>query len=236
MNSPKQHLNHSVGLLKVNGSQAKKFLQGQLTCDMEKVSEAQSQLGAHCNPQGRVLFLFRIFLVASDYYLVMPREMIASAIEYLKKFAIFFKITLVNCNDDAQAPWSKAIQEWQYFDVSQGIPQIYSITSGKFLPHDLNLHLLGGISWEKGCYTGQEIIARMHYRGKLKNQLYRARITTSTILERGIDLVPPQAIIVDYLQTGYNEYLLLVLTHENNALQKLFKLDLSLNETWEWLG
>jgi tRNA-modifying protein YgfZ len=229
------HLNQPIGLLKISGQQAKKFLQGQITCDVEKITPTESLLGAHCNPQGRVLFLFRIFERNSDYYLIMPNEMVTFAIDSLKKYAVFFKITLTKCDYDTQAPWAAAQREWQYFNVNNGIPQIYLSTSGMFLPHELNLHLLNGISWEKGCYTGQEIIARMHYRGKLKNQLYQARIHSAGTLKRGMDLTPPEAIIVDYLQAGDNDYIILVLTNENNVPQKSFKLDPSLNEIWEWI-
>ena len=55
-----QPSNH-CGLLMISGVDAKKFLQGQMTCNLEEVTPGQSRLGAHCNPQGRVLFLFRIF-------------------------------------------------------------------------------------------------------------------------------------------------------------------------------
>ncbi len=69
----------------------------------------------------------------------------------------------------ALAPYSN----WHCLDLLEGIPAIYPETSGLFLPHDLNLTQLEAVSFTKGCYTGQEIIARMHYRGKPKNHLYR---------------------------------------------------------------
>jgi folate-binding Fe-S cluster repair protein YgfZ len=56
------------------------------------------------------------------------------------------------------------------------------------LPHELDLHHLNAISFDKGCYTGQEIIARMHYRGKLKNRLCKASVSSTTPPVPGSDL------------------------------------------------
>lgn len=64
-------------------------------------------------------------------------------------------------------------QAWKLLDIMAGIPTIYPETIGKFTPHHINYHLLKGVSFNKGCYTGQEIIARMHYLGKIKQHLYR---------------------------------------------------------------
>ncbi len=231
------------GLVKISGPEAKKFLQGQLTCNLEEVSETQSRLGAHCNPQGRVLFLFRIFLFQSAYYLVLPREIVSSALLSLKKYAPFFKLELSNASENSPtALMEQAAAEWRYFDLSQGIPQVYPETSALFLPHELKLHELQGLSWDKGCYTGQEIIARMHYKGKLKNHLYRATLQTPALPRPGAELLlvspagrSPAGFIVDYRQVGYNLYQLLVLTQESNRTKAL-QLDPEQIETWEWLN
>lgn len=61
---------------------------------------------------------------------------------------------------------------WLAQQIKAGHPQIVNATSGEFIPQMLNLDLLGGISMTKGCYTGQEIIARMHYLGNLKQRMY----------------------------------------------------------------
>jgi len=62
---------------------------------------------------------------------------------------------------------------WRLLDIADGIPQIYAATSEQFVAQMLNLDALGGISFEKGCYTGQEVIARAHYRGRVKRRLQR---------------------------------------------------------------
>jgi hypothetical protein len=63
--------------------------------------------------------------------------------------------------------------EWRAADIAAGIPQVTSATSGLWVAQMLNLDLLGGISFEKGCYTGQEVIARAHFRGQVKRRMQR---------------------------------------------------------------
>ncbi len=65
---------------------------------------------------------------------------------------------------------------WRLLDILGGIPTIYPDTSEQFLPQSLNLDALGAISVEKGCYPGQEIVARMHFRGTLKRRMFRALV------------------------------------------------------------
>jgi hypothetical protein len=66
-----------------------------------------------------------------------------------------------------------SISAWQRADIAEGLPQVYAATSENFVAQMLNLDLLGAIAFDKGCYTGQEIIARAHYRGRVKRRLQR---------------------------------------------------------------
>jgi len=66
--------------------------------------------------------------------------------------------------------------DWQALQVDAGIARIEAGTTGEFIPQMLNYDLTGHISFNKGCYTGQEVVARMHYRGKPKRRLYRAAV------------------------------------------------------------
>lgn len=61
---------------------------------------------------------------------------------------------------------------WDRLDILAGIPDIHPGTLEEFIPQTVNLELLGGVNFKKGCYTGQEIIARLHYRGSVKRRLY----------------------------------------------------------------
>jgi folate-binding protein YgfZ len=65
------------------------------------------------------------------------------------------------------------VLEWRRGDVACGIPTLHTETHESFVAQMLNLDLLGGISFDKGCYTGQEIIARTHYRGTVKRRMFR---------------------------------------------------------------
>lgn len=71
---------------------------------------------------------------------------------------------------------SSNIQDWTLLDIQAGIPEIWAESSEQFLPHDLNLPELNAVSFSKGCYRGQEIIARMEYRGNLKKRMIRMQI------------------------------------------------------------
>jgi tRNA-modifying protein YgfZ len=65
---------------------------------------------------------------------------------------------------------------WDWLDIRAGIPTITAATQEEFVPQMANLDLIGGVSLTKGCYPGQEIVARMHYRGTLKQRMYLANI------------------------------------------------------------
>lgn len=69
---------------------------------------------------------------------------------------------------------------WSWLDTVAGIPTVVPETVETFVPQMANLHSLGGISFTKGCYTGQEVVARMHYLGKLKRRMYRAHVDIDT--------------------------------------------------------
>lgn len=229
-----------LGIIQISGSNAEKFLQGQLTCDVREVDAMQSRLGAHCDPKGRIQATFRLFKQADIYYFLLPKNMVQHLILGLQKYAIFFKVTLEDISQNWQAVgWydpnndsdlktiysgapieldavmqldnasllrvpalksrfifvgpnkdiekiqqklntvstTHAVNFWDLFDILAGIPSIYPETCGQFTPHQLSYHLINGISFDKGCYTGQEIVARMQYLGKLKQQMRRISFT-----------------------------------------------------------
>lgn len=273
-----------IGFLKIRGNDTKKFLQGQLTCDIESVTAENSCMGAHCNPQGRVISLFYLFRFQEDFYLLMQQNMIPIAMAALKKYAVFFKVELTDASKEmtaigcqhtdfiqidrqnlAHIPVSaehtrcmiagkpaaiKVAMEqisqltpavtkdhWKYLNIRDGIPALYPETSGKFLPHEINLDKLNAISFDKGCYTGQEIIARMHYRGKLKTRLYIAEVSSESSPQPGADIysmhgseLRTSGMIVDACQGVYNnKYQVLIVANElnNNGYDLYLTHDLS---------
>ena len=70
---------------------------------------------------------------------------------------------------------------WQAEQIASGIARIEAGTTGEYVPQSLNYDLTGHISFTKGCYTGQEVVARLHYRGKSKRRLYLADINPDAL-------------------------------------------------------
>ena len=102
--------------------------------------------------------------------------------------------------EQAQAFWTEQLDhhgfqpddssQWRYLDIIAGIPWLSAATSEEYIPQMLNLDKLGGISFTKGCYTGQEIVARTHYLGKTKREMFLAECATQTP-------PPANAVIID---------------------------------------
>jgi folate-binding protein YgfZ len=74
---------------------------------------------------------------------------------------------------------------WQRLDIEAGIPVITPATQDEYVPQMVNLDLVGGVSYSKGCYPGQEIVARTHYLGKLKQRMYRVTTPDVAVLAPG---------------------------------------------------
>lgn len=70
---------------------------------------------------------------------------------------------------------------WSLLDILAGMPWIGSATQEKFLPQMLNLDVLDGLSYKKGCYPGQEVIARLHYRGEVKRRIQLVTCDTKLV-------------------------------------------------------
>jgi tRNA-modifying protein YgfZ len=82
---------------------------------------------------------------------------------------------------------------WDWLDIQTGLPDVVEATQEQFVPQMLNLDLLNGINFKKGCYTGQEIVARTHYLGKVKRRTYFATITTTTAPNAGDKVLDSEA-------------------------------------------
>lgn len=107
--------------------------------------------------------------------------------------------------DEAMVSWDKlALQlqvagysSWHLSEIKAGIPMIYPQTSGEFVLQMANLVALDAVSFKKGCYPGQEIVARMQYLGKLKRRMFLARLKTECLPLPGDDLVTPGKTVAD---------------------------------------
>ncbi|MGC6371549.1 YgfZ/GcvT domain-containing protein [Pseudomonas sp. K2I15] len=238
------------GVLAVRGSDAAKFLQGQLTCNLNYLSDTQASLGARCTQKGRMQSSFRILLQGDGVLLAMATELLEPQLADLKKYAVFSKSKLTDesaawvrfgvsqadqvlaslglelpAETDSMARsdeliairvspgraelWAPATQaetlrsqlaaqlqegdlnQWLLGQIRAGIGQVMPQTRELFIPQMLNLQAVGGVSFKKGCYTGQEIVARMQYLGKLKRRLYRLSLNASELPEPGTQLFSP---------------------------------------------
>jgi tRNA-modifying protein YgfZ len=98
----------------------------------------------------------------------------------------FHRFLLAARSENAAALWERLDARlapvgpaaWQWLDVVAGMPLVTSPTRDRFIPQMANLELIGGINFRKGCYTGQEVIARAQYRGTVKRRLYLAHVAS----------------------------------------------------------
>ena len=82
---------------------------------------------------------------------------------------------------------------WSLMDIRAGMPTVFEDTIEAFVPQMANLQLIGGVSFTKGCYTGQEVVARMQYLGKLKRRMYHAHVDTMQAPARGTEVFSPSS-------------------------------------------
>ncbi|WP_085710233.1 MULTISPECIES: folate-binding protein YgfZ [unclassified Pseudomonas] len=238
------------GVLAVRGADAGKFLQGQLTCNINYLSDDRASLGARCTQKGRMQSSFRIVLEGDGVLLAMAGELLEPQLADLKKYAVFSKSKLtdesaswvrfglehgdaalsslglelpadtdsvvrhegliaIRVSPDRAELWTPAdladaikgklsaqlteaeLNQWLLGQIRAGIGQVMPSTRELFIPQMLNLQAVGGVSFKKGCYTGQEIVARMQYLGKLKRRLYRVQLDASELPEPGTPLFAP---------------------------------------------
>ncbi len=229
------------GLLAVQGPDAAKFLQGQLTCDIRELTAGALRRGAHCNIKGRMLFsLLALQTDEQQILLSLHGGLVNDALAALGKYIVFSKAELRNVTEQwrllglagdgagqllqeqlgatpenhsqwqawgqglllrldenryqcwlpreaAAELWQKLAPhcqsgdqlDWSLLEIRAGLGEVRPQTRELFTPQNLNFQLTHGVSFHKGCYTGQEVVARLHYKGKLKRHMYRFAGTLS---------------------------------------------------------
>ncbi len=158
----------------VSGADAFDFLQAQLSNDLRMLDEHEQLLAAWCNPKGRVICIMRVSRSGTDYKLVLPAELSEAVVKRLTMFRFRSKVDFESepaTADDLGITGNT--QDWLLDMLRAGLPEVWQAQSEEFTPHMLNLDLLGAISLDKGCYPGQEIVARTHYRGATKRRTHR---------------------------------------------------------------
>lgn len=109
------------------------------------------------------------------------------------------RFEIIASTDNAMKLWTTlrptttpvAAPVWNWLDIMAGIPGVHPETSEAFVPQMANLEIVGGVNFKKGCYPGQEIVARMQYLGKLKQRMYRARFEGDALPRPGDSVFAP---------------------------------------------
>ena len=262
----------NYGSLSVSGPDTHKFLQGQLSCDLDKLSSETWQTGAYCTPKGSVIANFDLLQLDQTLHLHMAADVVPEVYANLSKYIVFSKAelthetdnwvrlgiwgeqahqalqTLVNipategalqafaegfvfCTSSAQqrfviycqpaaapAIWQtlsdlaqpSSTARWEANQIKDGLLYVNGTISGQYVPQMLNLQELGSIDFQKGCYTGQEVVARMQYLGKLKRHLHICHIHSAEPLEVGMNIAATGRSnvgqITSVAKTAANEY------------------------------
>ncbi|HUQ09542.1 MAG TPA: hypothetical protein VM146_04440 [Steroidobacteraceae bacterium] len=173
----------AYGAITFRGPDAAKFLQGQLSADVEKLAAGSSTIAGLHNPQGRVIALLNLARDSDEEFVAtLPRELVDPVAARLRKYVLRARLRI----EDAAPSAAQALTLAGPLEaVRAGQPEVYAATSEAFVAQMLNLDLLGAIAFDKGCYTGQEVIARAHYRGKVKRRMQRWRHVGATLLAPG---------------------------------------------------
>jgi len=185
-------------LVKISGEDARAFLQGLITNDIEKLTADNALYAALLTAQGKYLFDFVIYEINGDVVLDVDKSRVEELVKRLKMYKLRSKV------ETALMP------EWRvYYDVEEGVPDPRTVKMGKryvtdeeqaengsmeeyetlrlevgvpgvkdLIPEDSfimqnNFEELHGVDFNKGCYVGQEIVARTKYKGGVRKALYR---------------------------------------------------------------
>ena len=100
---------------------------------------------------------------------------------------------------------SMSIESWNNLNILDGVPDIYPTTQEAFIPQSLNMDLIDGVNFKKGCYTGQEIVARTHYLGKVKRRMYRGFIESQDVLTPGDQILNEKKEVIGQLVRSARE-------------------------------
>lgn len=173
----------ALSIIKLIGDKQQAFLQGQITCDVNALEEKQPYPFAYCNVKGRVLASGWVWVEDGKHHLLIPDSLIESTISELARYALFSQVALEHIPFD---------QDISLPEFEHPFCLLTPETSGLFTPHMLSYQLIPNlISFTKGCFLGQEVIARTQHLGRVKRRLVRFS---------AVQPLTPAAEIVD--QTG----------------------------------
>ena len=156
---------NTIATINVTGPDAFTFLQGQLTNDLGRLDAEAEILAAWCSPKGRVIWFGTVAAIESGFALSAPAETAADIVKRLTIFRFRSKVDFDIVDE--------GITVDPEFLIQNGYAFIGAAQAEQFTPHMLNLDLIDAINFDNGCYTGQEIVARTHYKGATKRRTLR---------------------------------------------------------------
>ena len=187
-------------LLKISGNDAQSFLQSQFTNDISLVSPKKIQINAYCQHQGKIMAILWVFVKKDNFYLSFPEDLKELVISKLNMFKLMSDVKiedfslkvhqygLIDENYDRGfliknnlsllttrevLDDNGSMDHWEKVCIDNNLPEIYLETSEQFIPQALSLDIDEiGVSFTKGCYPGQEVVARMHYLGNQKGDYF----------------------------------------------------------------
>ncbi len=179
----------SFSLLTLTGVDTEKFLQGQVTVDVTKIGSFEHRPTAICDLKGRIAFgLWLTRHSAEQIDVVISTDLLDTFKTHIHKYGAFSKMTasdaqdiypaIINGSASFQSNESTTTSsEWEKTAIAQGAAWITAENAGLFQPQEIRLHQRDGVDYDKGCYLGQEIVARLYFRAKPKAWLHRVQGT-----------------------------------------------------------
>jgi folate-binding protein YgfZ len=187
-------------LLKLSGSDTQSFLQGQFSNDIDALEEGVVQMNAYCQHQGKIIALIWVMKQDTNYYLSLPNDLNDVVTKRLTMFKMMSDVEITDMSNEvfqlgmidegfkdafklndqqsiALVERTDSIElsdanEWEVACIHNNVPEVILTTSEKFVPQLLNLDVDEvGVNFSKGCYPGQEVVARLHYLGKSKRRM-----------------------------------------------------------------
>ena len=231
-------LDSETSCLRVSGDDASKFLQGQLSNDVNLIDDNNYQISSYSTNQGKVISINRIFKDNHSFIILLNKDISEYFVEKISMYILMSKVNLkiekdykvlgligenakklshknnilgdkkylkkgnlwimnttnkdiysniIVCEKDSEDFFKELNVSKLDFNVSKFIDiiscflRINKLNKERYIPQVLNLDENNGINFKKGCYTGQEIIARTHYLGKVKKKIFIIKHTSSKI-------------------------------------------------------
>jgi len=152
-------------MINVTGPDAFEFLQGQLSNDLRRLEAEAEILAAWCNPKGRVIWFGTVGAIENGFALSAPADTAADIVKRLTLYRFRSKVDFEIVDKGNTVDPRLLVRRGHAFIGTGQVEQ--------FTAHMLNLDLIDAVSFDKGCYTGQEIVARTHFKGATKRRTLR---------------------------------------------------------------